>query len=47
MLCVISHIRNYASDHSDSDNRKQVRSLINVLFHGLSIDKMDVNQDIS
>ena len=34
MLCVIPHIRKYAKDHSDSDNRKQVNNVINTLFSG-------------
>ena len=46
MLCVIHHIRKYATDHSDSDHRKQVNNIIKTLFHGLSEDKMAVTQDI-
>ena len=36
VLCLIPHIKKYASDHSDIDNSKQVNSIINTLFHGLS-----------
>ena len=46
MLCVILHIGKYPKDHSDSDNRKQVKSLIITFFSVLSLDKTDVSQDI-
>ena len=39
MLCVIPHIRKDASDHLDSDHRKQVNNVIRTLFHGLSEDE--------
>ena len=35
MLCVITHIRNYSSDDSYSDHRKQVNNVVKKLFHGL------------
>ena len=46
MLCVITHIRKDAKDHSDSDHRKQINNVINILFSGASEDEMSVTQDI-
>ena len=46
MLCVITHIYKYAKYHSDSDNRKQVNNVFKKLFHGLTVDKMAVTQDL-
>ena len=36
MICVINHILKDAKDHSDSDYRKQVNNVTNMLFRGLS-----------
>ena len=46
MICVIPHIHTDAKDHSDSDHRKQVNSIIKTLFSGSSEDEMSVTQDI-
>ena len=46
MLCVITHICRDAKDHSDSDNRKQVNTVINTLFSEASEEEMDVTLDL-
>ena len=46
MLCDIPHIIKYENYHSDSDIRKQFINVFKKLFHGLSLDKMTVTQDI-
>ena len=35
MFCVIPHIYKNASDHLESDHRKQVKNVIKFIFHGL------------
>ena len=47
MLCVIPHILKDASDHSDSDNRKQVNNVTKKMFHVLSEDDLHFNIDLS
>ena len=46
MLCVITHIHKYAKYHSNSYHRKQVNNVIKKRFHGVSVDKMDITQDL-
>ena len=46
MLCAITHIRNYISDHSDSDNRKQSNSVIKTLSHAFSEDELHFTLDL-
>ena len=45
-LCVITHICKDAKYHSDSDNRKQVKNVINTLFSGASEEEMGVTLDL-
>ena len=46
MLCVITHIRKDAKDHSDSDHRKEFNNVINILFSGASEEEMAVTLDL-
>ena len=47
MLCVIPYIIKYASDHSDSDNRKHINNVIKILFHGLYDDDLHFTLELS
>ena len=46
MLCVIPHIRKYAKNNSDNDNRKKVNNVINTLFYWASEEEMAVTLDL-
>ena len=46
IFCAIIHIHKDAKYHLDSDQRKQVDNVIKNLFHGLSEDEMDFNQEL-
>ena len=46
MLCVLPHIQKNVKYHSDIDHRKKINNLFKTLFHGLSVDKMAVTQDL-
>ena len=46
MICVIPHIWKDTKDHSYSDHMKEVKNVINKLFHGVLEDEMAVTQDI-
>ena len=46
MVCVIPHIHKDEKHCSDSDNKKQVNNVFKTLFHELSLEEMDVTQDI-
>ena len=46
MLCVITHIRKYSSDHSDDDNGKQDNTVIKTFFNGWSEDELNFTLEL-